>query len=344
MAHLYLGVIAKNADDFEEAKTEITKALQLCQSLGKLRGEMHARLNLANLARYKQDFVAARTDYEEVLQIARALGYRWGEAVTSYELADVMRGQGEYSLAIRQLEQALVILGEISEPFHANYVLTDVGRLHTYLGNYGRAWELIEDALRYSEHFTMPDAKLDTWLAAALLHHHRGEEVDALSYATQSYQAACERGSRRYVANALLYQAFALEGLQRWAEANKAYSEALQIYQQLDIQPTVAEAQAGLARIALAIGDDAAAQRWVQALLPILAQHPTVGLDEPFLIYYTCYCVFKTTGDPRASTLLQAGAKELQRYVSNIDDYELRHSFLEKVPSHRLLCLVLQVV
>nr|HMN28933.1 BTAD domain-containing putative transcriptional regulator [Caldilineaceae bacterium] len=127
LAYLYLGAIALYADDDQQAKTQITKALELCRLLGKLRGEMHARLNLANLARYKQDYAAARPEYQQALQIACELGYRRGEAVVRYELADVMRGRGEYAPALAQFEQALAILHEIGELSHENYAQADVG-------------------------------------------------------------------------------------------------------------------------------------------------------------------------------------------------------------------------
>jgi predicted ATPase len=337
MAYLYLGVIAINADDYEQARTYMTQALQLCQPLGKVRGEMHARLNLANLARYRQNYEAARQDYQQVLQIACELGYRRGEAMARYELADVLRGLGEYPAALDQFALALVILREIGEPFHENYAQVDVGRLHAFMGDYARAQALVHQALMRSEHFTMLDAKLDTWLAAALLHQLAGEESEALPYATRCHQVACERGSRRYEGYALLYMGNALAGLGRWSEANAAYADALQLYQLLDIQPLVAEAQAGLARVALMQGDRTAALTWVEKILAILAASPTIGLDEPFQIYLTCCHTLTANADPRAMVVLERGAKELFRYAEQITDSELRRSFLERVPTHHAL-------
>jgi len=312
MAYLYLGAIAINADEYEQARTQITQALQLCQPLGKLRGEMHARLNLANLARYKQNYTAARQDYQQALQIAYELGYRRGEAVARYELADVLRGLGEYTAALDQFALALTILREIGEPFHENYAQMDVGRLYAYLGDFERARALIHEALLRSEHFTMLDAKLDAWLAVALLHQLAGEASEALPYAMRCYQVAGEHNNRRYEGCALLYMGHALEGLERWPEANAAYANALPLYQQLDIQPIVVEAHAGLARAALAQGDRTTALGWVEKILAILADYPTVGLDEPFQIYLTCYRVLAANHEARAPILLQRGHDLLQ--------------------------------
>jgi tetratricopeptide (TPR) repeat protein len=248
-----------------------------------------------------------------------------------------MRGQGEYTLALDQFALALAILREIGELFHEDYAQADVGRLYAYLGDYRRAEALVHQALIRSEHITMLDAKLESWLAAGLLHQLAGEAREALHYATRCHQVARDNGSRRYEGYALLYIGKALEGLGRWPEANMAYTNALQLFQQLDIPPVLAEAQAGLARAALAQGDQAAALSWVEKILAILAAQPTVGLDEPFQIYLTCYHTLVANADPRALTVLQRGTQELFRYAKLIADPTLRRSFLEDVPTHHAL-------
>ncbi|MBX3010128.1 MAG: tetratricopeptide repeat protein [Caldilineaceae bacterium] len=334
MAHLYRGVIAIHHDR-TRAKAEIAQALHLCQSMGKLRGAMHARLNLANLERYQQHYGAARQGYQQALQLACELGYRRGEAITRFELADVMRGQGEYALALEQFTQALTLLREIGESFHENYAEADLARLYAYLGDFARARALVDEALLRSEDFTMLDAKLDTLLTAALLHQLTGAASAALPYTIRAQQLAITHRNRRYEGWALLYMGHALEGLARWREAKHAYANALQLYEQLDIQPTVAEAQAGLARTALALGDQAEALTWVEKILAILANSPTVGLDEPFPIYLTCYHGLAANHPVRARALLQQGYDLLQQYAERIPDQTLRYSFLEKVVAHR---------
>jgi predicted ATPase/DNA-binding SARP family transcriptional activator len=337
IAYIYAGVIAKNSDQYALAQSYITRVLQLCQPLGKLRGVMHARLNLANLARYKQDYATARREYEQALQIAAELGYRRGEAITRYELADVMRGQGEYVLALAELTQAVTILRDLGEPFHENYTAVDSGRLYLCLGNHAEAKRLIEQALAHSAHLTLPDAILESWLAAALLYLAGDEAATALDYASRSQAMAQTRGNRRYEGCAWLYMGDALRRVERWPAAQVAYTNALALLQQLDIQPVVAEALAGLAQVALAQGDQRGALTWVDATLAIMATHAVVGLDEPFAIYFTCYQVLSANRDPRAAAILQQGAQILLRYADRITDPELRHSFLSAVAPHRAL-------
>jgi tetratricopeptide (TPR) repeat protein len=174
-------------------------------------------------------------------------------------------------------------------------------------------------------------------LAAALLHQLAGEASEALSYATHSHQIAREHGNRSYEGRSLLHMGNTLAALERWQEANAAYTDALLLYQELDIQPAAAEAQAGLARAALAQGDRTLALTWVERILTILDEKHTAGLDEPFLIYLTCYRVLAANDDERATSLLQRGHDLLQAYAAQIQDHTLRNSFLEHVVVHREL-------
>jgi predicted ATPase len=334
-AYLYLGAIALYHDNYEQTHSQLTQALQLCQSLDKLRGEMHVRHNLANLARWQHNYAAARPEYQQALQIACELGYRRGEAAVRHELADVLRGLGDYSSALAQFALALSTSREIGDQSRENYAQIDASCLYAYLGDFAQARTLIDEALRRSEPLSMLDEKLHALLAVATLHGVAGEASETLHYATRCHQVAHEHSSRGYEGRALLYMGSAFANLGRWTEAGVAYANALALYQQLDTPPMVAEAQAGLARVALAQDDPAAALVQVEKILAILSDHTTVGLDEPFQIYLTCYHVLTANNDARNTAILQTAHELLQTYASHLPDEALRRSFLENVAVHR---------
>lgn len=337
IAYRFLGAIATFKDNYVTARSRFTQSLQLCQQLGKVRGEIHALVNLANIARCQQNFPVARRGYEQALPLANKLTYRWGEGVVQYELADVIRGQGEYALALAMLERAIDIFSEISDVLRLIYTTAALSRLYSYLGAYGRAQAMLQEALQLTDEFTSPDAQKDIWIAAAVLHLHTGKAEQALQDALRCWQSSREMDSLRSEGKALIYVGYVHESLDQPNLAQAAYQHALQLYQQLDIVPTLAEAQAGLARMALMQGDLVEARTHVEAILPILAAHPSIGMDEPFLVYLTCHRVLAASQDARALLLLQTGYHLLQSYANQITDPELRRSFLEKVPVHRML-------
>lgn len=335
--YIYLGAISVLRDEYTQSRFALTQALNLYQSQGKLRGEMNARLNLANLRRHQHRYTEAYTEYQQALQLACTLGYRQGEALARYELAAVLQQLGEYTAAQDQFALAVASFREMGETLHMDYAQSDIGRLYAYLGDFERARTLIQDALALHEQFTMLDAKLDVWLATSLLHLFAEEASLALAYATRCYNAANEHSHRRYAGYALLFMGHAYTGLRQWSAAAKAYGDALALYQTLDIPPMIAEVQAGLARLALAQNQLATAQDWAEKLLVLVEEQPLVGLDEPFQIYLTLYQVFNALQDVRSQAILARGIDKLFDYANKIKERDLRSSFLEKVPSHRAL-------
>ncbi len=336
-AYLYLGSIAMHANAYAQAQSYFTQMIALCQRLGKVRALVHARLNLANLTRERLDFAAVRPEYEALLQLTQALRHQWGEGIVRQEFGDVLRGLGEYSSALAQTGQALTILHEMGLPQRASYARSQLGRLYAYMGAYERAWEFIQATITPGHHVASVWGMQEGWLAAVALAQLTGDYEGALHYATSCHQGAQARNQQRYKAIARLCMGFAFERLAQWAEAEESYQDALAIFHELVLTPVLVEAQAGLARVALAQGDPPAAQGWVEQILAILPTQPQVGLDEPFMIYLTCYQILTANADPRASALLQRGGQELCRYAEQITDPELRQSFFANVPSHQTL-------
>lgn len=337
MTAIYLGAIAKSDNAIQEAATYFQQALQLSQRLGKVMAGLDARLNLADLARYQQQYATARPAYEEVVRIAGQLSNQRAESIARFELADVLRGLGEYGQALAQLNTALTLFGEIHDRLLELFATCALTALYGYLGDEQSAEQALQTAFTKCAELSMPDAKLMLWLTAARFYAVTGNDAETLAYATRCQESAQEHKQRQLEAAALLYRGFALERLTRWAEARTAFAQALASYQILGMRPALVDAQAGLARVALATADLDVAQGLVEEILTFFATMPNIGLDEPFLIYLTCHQVLTANADPRAAAVAAAGVTELYRYAAHITDGHLRASFLTNVPTHAAL-------
>jgi len=337
MTHIYLGAIAKTDNELELATAYFAQALALCQRLGKVMTGLDAQLNLADLARYQQNYAAARPVYEEVVQIAGQLSNLRAESIARFELADVLRGLGEYEPAVAQFKTALRLFGEIRDRLLELYATCALTALYLYLGDGSGAEQALQAAFAQGAELTMPDAQLILWLTAARFNYLTNNPEEALAYATRCQEFAQEHKQFQMEAAALLYRGFALERLARWAEARMAFTQAVTCYQTIGMRPALVDAQAGLVRVALATAAPELARDWVEQILLQLPTLPTIGLDEPFLIYLTCHQVLVANGDPRAAAVIAAGATELCRYADHITDANLRASFLTNVPTHATL-------
>ena len=104
------------------------------------------------------------------------------------------------------------------------------------------------------------------------------------------------------------------------------------------------DAAAGLARVAMAHGDTAAA---MQALAPLLAigtlaevttDDPLEGAEFPRLIEWTCHRIVASAAgrhDSGAAAWLARAHRALQRQAAAISDPALRQAFLANIPVHR---------
>ena len=70
--------------------------------------------------------------------------------------------------------------------------------------------------------------------------------------------------------------------------------------------------------------------------MPILAEQPYAGYNNPYWIYLTCYHILATEAHPRAAPLLQQGYDLLQQNAALLDAAS-RQRFLTEVSIHRAL-------
>ncbi len=337
LAQLFLGAVARSLGDYVLAKHHFGQCLQICQRLHKLRGEIHAHINLGFTHWMLRDDTAARQAYDQSLRLARDVSYRWGEGVSLYELAIVVRVKGEYTLAVELCTQALTIFREIDERLHQIYALSNLIEFYSCMGSYTVAQGWYQQLTVVRQNFNAPDGERVGLLASAMLYHYQGDDEQALEYALQAWQSVEATSSRSQQADVLTLLGNVQVGLHMLDVAASSYTQAVARYQALGSVALAAEAQAGLASIALDRGDLAQAQKLTEEILAVLVDYPYAGLDEPFPIYLTCYQVLATMGDARASTILQTGYRLLQTYANHISDPGLRRSFLENVATHRAL-------
>jgi hypothetical protein len=116
-----------------------------------------------------------------------------------------------------------------------------------------------------------------------------------------------------------------------------AYQRAADLAERLGLQHLRIETATDLARVALAEGDTAQAAAYVAAIVPDLEAGAPAGLEEPALVYLTCYQVLRAAHDARADGVLAAGYAFLQQRAAQFVAEERRSQFLGNLPAHREL-------
>jgi tetratricopeptide (TPR) repeat protein len=162
-----------------------------------------------------------------------------------------------------------------------------------------------------------------------------GEVQAALAYSHQALEIAREVGGQREEGRALLYLGHTFLEMGHLVEAAAAYKQSAELHQEPGLRPLINDALAGLARIELRRGDLALALGYMEEIMRSLEVHGVQGMDEPGLVYLTCYRSFKTAQDSRAQAVLEKGYAMLAGQAARIGDKEAIRSFFENVPANR---------
>ena len=334
-AYLWLGRLEAELDNFAAAKAHYAAGLRVCRRHNRLRAEVHMRINQASLLSHMCEYKAARQIYEECLPITRGLGYHWGEAMVQLELGDAVRMLGEYTLASELMLRAEVQLAKIGATLEQIFAHITLARFHFYLGATEQAHHWLARACGAPKLQESLWLKLMVLFTRAVLGLHTGERAQVVNDLQEAIQVGQTLNNPSYQAQGLLLLGHAYAALQQWQAAEQSYQQANTIYQKLGNVAVAAEARAGLARLALIQGEKNRAVALVEELLPFLQGDATIGLDEPFFIYLTCYRILSALQDARAYAILSMAYHHLQRYACYIHDEALRRSFLENVAIHR---------
>ncbi len=333
----WLGMLDKDAGDYQASRAHLTEALKICDRLDKRREECRYLVDMGEIAMILGDYAAATTAFGEALRLARASGARLAQGTSQLGLGVVALAEGHMMLAHDALTGALDVLHEVGDRNYEAYTLAYLGRLADSVGDAPRAQELLERALRLSEKTGSWESRFEAHVGLALLRLHRNDYPGACDAARQSQEIATHAGDRARQADAWLALGRAHENLQQFAEALTAYQKAEALYEVTGRTHMVSEPRAGLARLALARSDRTGALAQTDAILRQLDDRPLAGPQEPLGIYFTCYEVLQALGDPRAASVLLIAQSLLREYADRITDDTVRRSFLNNVAVHREL-------
>jgi tetratricopeptide (TPR) repeat protein len=133
----------------------------------------------------------------------------------------------------------------------------------------------------------------------------------------------------------------AFQHQQGWlTEAELTFDEAITLNS--DIHHMKLTSQAKQAVVYLAQGKHQAALALADKVWYEIEPNEATGLPFPLHTMYECYSVFQACDDGRAEAVLYMAEGVLKRTAAEIEDPEMRTSFLNNVPVNRQIQTVLQ--
>jgi diguanylate cyclase (GGDEF)-like protein len=327
----------RHQGDFPAARKRLLKALALARQhhqpvliidcLYALGAVSHYLSNLAEQYRYAEEALQLSLENEDLRGQSRAYNL----------LAIATEMEGKYSLAKAYYERSIQIAQQTGDRRSESIPLINLASLLQLLGNYPAARSAYEQFLAIKQDLSDRPGEVWALVYLSLLFHQLGNQPVAENYARQGLASAIEIGDRQNQATALTNLGHALAAQQQVDRAADAYRQALTLRKELGQETMSMEPLAGLARSALANGNRRDALSYIEPILAYLEQKSLDGNDEPFRVWLTCYQVLEAAQDPRSADILERAYQLLLSRGGQIQDEDLRRSFVENVDAHQSL-------
>ena len=325
--------------DHAAAEAAAREAVESARRAGDAELRILAQRMLGMSLAYQGRFAEGERILEAALAEARAASLRRVEGLCLNALAVILAMQQDDIGALRLDQESLEAYRAAGDRRNEAIALGNIGAGWLGLGDVPRARADAEEALRLMRLNGERALEVSPLCALATVAQYQGDDAQALVRARAAVETAVAVHARDQEAASWCRVGEAELALGRHAAATQAFAAGQARAVEIG-SPYRHDAAAGLARVALAEGDTAAA---LQALQPLLADPAAVadaglleGVEFPRLVELTCHRVLEGAGDrDRAAAWLARAHGALQRQAATIADPALRQGFLRNIPAHR---------
>ncbi|MDB5363887.1 MAG: putative Adenylate cyclase [Rhodospirillales bacterium] len=322
--------------DYRAMETAARRSLTLAEAAGDAARCLKARRLVATAIGVLGDPDGGRQLATAGLAEVRALGLRGVEYDFLNTLTVLADRSGDLAGNLAFMQQGLVIGQELGDRRTETITRINLAESMTRMGAFERARAEAQAALTLARALGDRVFECISLIMLSEIALLLSEDAQALDQAAAAMVLAVETQGKEDEMLALLAQGSAELALGRIEAASTSFARAL------DLASLVGRARqdalAGLMRVALALGDPAAALGHLEPMLAELAAGMTLeGAAEPNLIRLTCWRALDQARDPRAGWMLELVHRDLQATAASITDPDLRDSFLDKHPTHRAI-------
>ena len=326
--------IALRIADYRAVEAAARHALQIALRTPDRALVLRAQLRIAIALGEQGNWQAGEQLAEEGLVEARALGLRRIETLFLNALSVAAGVQDDLMRALRIDQQKVLLDRELGNLLNESITVGNIGESWLQLGEHAQARHYLEEGLRLTRAVGNRAMECIPLLNLTQLALREGDAALALAHAQTALGIAIEVQNPESEARALCHIGHAELARGHTEAAARAFEHSRSVAIEADTEARH-DAAAGIAKLALAQGETAAAMTAVEALLAHLAGGGTlVGTDGPRLILLTCHRVLQSVHDPRAATVLAEARAGLMAIADAIADAGLRSSFLRHIPEH----------
>lgn len=188
---------------------------------------------------------SARAHYKQALELRRAINDHLGQVRILINIAETDMSQGLYIKALERYNKAKIVLKKIEpqQPEEMAALLIHLGSLHAELGQYEKALQLINQALKLYQQGNNNAGIATALLNIGYVYAEQGKSLEAIDYFNRVlliYDTDEKLNESIARATALNNLGLTLSKVKKTSQALDKLTKALQIFQQLKAQKLIA--------------------------------------------------------------------------------------------------------
>lgn len=337
-AYFRQGFFLGTLGQYQDALTIMSeKALPAAERAGNRELEtLVLGLNAVNQTRLGEMQAASETA-EKALRYTRDIDDDDTLARTYFNLSIHFESQ-DISRAVDLLNKAVEIVSRLNNQNFEATCLGNIGFLFALSGFPERGISAMKRALELGQIIENRRLVAYNRLNLGLAYTRLGDFQNAYSSINESLQEFNDIGDAFARAACHSYLGLAYEGDRDLASAQRHFTEAREVFEQIGARGYAFDAQVGLARCLLAVGNTAQAREMIAGIWAHLAKHGPEGMEFPGRAYLICAEIFRETGElDNMQAAVQEGRQQLLARADRMGDPTWQAAFLEKIPEHRFL-------
>lgn len=335
-----IGSILDEQGYFAQAETSLEQSLTLLRTEENLLDLMSVYNNLGSIAWRQGEHEQARQHYEESLEIGEQLKFRAGKKMILANLGILLEEQGNYEKAMESYRQSLEIGEQLGDRRGNSITLGNMGSLFLRYGDLSQSEKHFAKSLQIARE--IGDRQGETWVLAnqSWLYLRKDEPEQALKAGQKSRVIAEAINDRNNQAKAHFHIGAALLNLDARAEALQHFTEAQNLRKEMMQRGDELEVIAAIAHVKSQQGSREQALSLAREIAEDLTLEHMTGMDDPVAVCQRVFEILESLAPSLAEQVLQLAQDYTNRTQQQLNDPNIRDSFLNAIPSHRWLASI----
>ncbi len=264
-----LGNLAKERGQYSDAESYLQQGLTLARQMGHQERISVILSNLGVLEDARSDYTCAEAYLREGLDLARKVGHRERISLILLNLGVIAERQGREKQAEQHYQEALDLARQLGHQERISLLLLNLGDIAVERNHFEQAEAYLREGMILARKISHQERISDLYLHLGIMATRQGRESQAQEYLDEGLRIARQINNRPLICTQLYAEGELYLQREQSQEAGSTFREMLALAPATS-QKVVADAEYGLARVAVLNREYEEARRLAESSLNIL--------------------------------------------------------------------------